>query len=195
MVKVTAQVIGQSLAARCLTQSDVGIRVTKWTLLTELTNTPTLTDRAAAILERHLLGNGVPTLVVRVAVAASHGNAGFVVWTELKSKIAHTEIANFSVDTAPILAHIWNILTLVNIFTGVGAGVPGLSFLALAAVGSDCVDTGPSHTQTRDGLALIHILACLVFDVGQVAPPAGMGRVGALFTRAPPCFANRSTAQ
>ena len=41
--------------------------------------------------------------------------AGFLVWTELKSHVAHTEVAGLCVHTASVLTYVWNVLTLINV--------------------------------------------------------------------------------
>lgn len=89
----------------------------------------------------------------------------------------------------------WDVCALIQVVTFLCDFVELVSSRAFALEGSHGIDAFPPLTQTRDGLALIHILARPGAVVGYEAPPAGLRLRRAHLTGVTPGPAHGGTAE
>lgn len=96
-------------------------------------------------------------------------NAVLSIWSEFKASIADTLKASLSVDTAAVATHHSIHNTLIDINAGLFGGGSLVALMALAVVGSRCVDTVSIDTWIAHTLIHIDTLPTNILPVAHVA--------------------------
>lgn len=119
---------------------------------------------------------------------------GTVLWCKIalgtSAEVAARGVGALASGTQP-----WDVCALIQVVAFLRDFVELVSSRALALKGSHGVDAFPPLAQTRDGLALIHILARPGAVVGYEAPPAGLGLGRAHLAGVTPGPAHRGAAE
>lgn len=85
--------------------------------------------------------------------------------------------------------------TFIDVFTLLVGLTLSVTRGAFALIRAHSVDAVSSSTQSRDGLAFVHVLACTGADVGNESSPAGVWLGRAHLTRVTPRSANGGAAE
>lgn len=120
-------------------------------------------------------------------------NAVLSIWRDLKTSVADTLKASLCVDTAAVATHHSIHNTLINVNAGLFGGGSLVALMALAVVGSRCVDTVSIDTGITHTLIHIDTLPTNVLSVAHVALAAvacGCGNAASVQTQVGEMFAH-----